>query len=127
MRSLARPADPAELARQHGMTEPELELRTVAALRSLTGLGGPRACDIRVGAYLLSPRSRAERDMLMRRLHDEIDPGELDLLETGFHLVRRATRYRSRLISKLTLPTGRLPVPVPAPIEDPPNIATLGG
>jgi O-antigen/teichoic acid export membrane protein len=92
LKSLGRGATPAALAASLGMSEQELELRAVAALRELNGLGGPRASDIRLGAYLLSPLSRAERDVLVRRLEEHVDPAEIDLLESSLRLVRRALR-----------------------------------
>lgn len=96
LRSLGRPRSPAELAHRLDMTESELKMRAVAALRTLSGLGGPRACDVRIGSYLLSNKSVSERDVLARQLWTELNPTELDRLESTLRLVRRAVRRAQR-------------------------------
>lgn len=117
---------PRELAERVGMTEQEFELRTVAGLRALSGLGGPRASDIRVGAYLLSPLSRAERDVLARRLQEEVDPDELHLLESSFRLVRRAVRRDTARPRRGHVLHRRRPVPPPqSAAADPTETAPL--
>jgi O-antigen/teichoic acid export membrane protein len=96
LRSLGRAQDPSEQAASLGMSEAEFEIRAVAAMRELVDLGGPRACDVRIGAYLLSAKSMAERDVLARKLRLEIDSGEIDLLETTIAMVRKAARQREQ-------------------------------
>jgi O-antigen/teichoic acid export membrane protein len=124
--SLGQPGTPQELASGLGMTEREFELRIVAALRELSGLGGPRPSDMRIGNYLLSPLSRAERDVLMRRLQEEVNPGEIDLLETSLRLVRRATRRAVRRPSQVAPPTSELrAVPAQSAGADPRDAAPL--
>ena len=115
LRSLGRAQDPKEQAASLGMTEPEFELRAVAAMRELADLGGPRACDMRIGAYLLSAKSMAERDVLARKLRQEIDSGEIDILETTIAMVRKAARQREqRRLTWLRLGSGRRRRELPA-------------
>ena len=115
LRSLGRAQDPKEQAASLGMTEPEFELRAVAAMRELADLGGPRACDMRIGAYLLSAKSMAERDVLARKLREEIDSGEIDILETTIAMVRKAARHREqRRLTWLRLGSGRRRRELPA-------------
>ena len=113
--SLGAAQDPGRLAAQLGLTERELELRTVAALRSLAGLGGPRACDMRIGAYLLSPKAMAERDVLVRRLREEVDPDEIDRLETTMRLVQQAARGDRRARRERRATDRGSPISLPQP------------
>ena len=108
LRSLGRAQDPRVQAASLGMTEREFQMRAVSAMRELADLGGPRACDMRIGAYLLSAKSMAERDVLARKLRTEIDAGEIDMLETTIALVRKAARQRDqRRLGWLRLGSGR--------------------
>jgi O-antigen/teichoic acid export membrane protein len=110
LRSLGRPRDPVVQAASLGMSEREFELRAVAGMRELSGLGGPKACDMRIGEYLLSPKSMAERDVLARALRREFDSAEIDTLETTVRLVRKAAlRHEKQRFAwlQLALASGR--------------------
>jgi O-antigen/teichoic acid export membrane protein len=74
-----------------GIDESSADL--VAALRSVSGLGGPTENDSRVGEYLFSDQPVAERDALARSLwSDHIDPEDLHVLEATLEGLQRLPR-----------------------------------
>ncbi len=61
----------------------------VEALRSVSEVGEPGEHDPAIGRYLLSVRSRADRDATARTLwHSGVDPSELDQLELTLDALR---------------------------------------
>jgi molybdopterin-biosynthesis enzyme MoeA-like protein len=60
----------------------------------------------------------AERDVLVRKLREEIDPGEIDILESTVRLVRLAARREERGGSRLrALGRGRKQAELPVGAE----------
>jgi hypothetical protein len=118
LRALSKPRPPAEVAAELGLSEAEFDIRAVAGLRAIAGLGGPRSCDVRIGVYLLAAASVSERDVLGRALWEEVDPGEIDILESTLRIVRRAGKHRVRH-GPLALPPApeRLALPEKSTIE----------
>jgi hypothetical protein len=91
-----RRVPPAEAARRLQLDRGELDAAVVRALRAASGGHGDGELDARVGEYLLSGSSVAERDALARGLWDAgADPVEVHALEHLLEAVRR------------TAPTGR--------------------
>jgi hypothetical protein len=120
MRALAKPRPPAQLAAELGLSEAEFDLRAVAGLRAIAGLGGPRACDVRIGVYLLAVASVAERDVLGRALWKEVDPGEIDILESTLQSVRRAGKHHVHIRVRALRPAPqRLALPEKSTIPHP--------
>jgi O-antigen/teichoic acid export membrane protein len=73
---------PQVVAERTGMSEDELLARTVHALRSAAGGGGPTEADAQLGHLILVRRPRAERDMgLMAMVHEGADPIDADLIK----------------------------------------------
>jgi O-antigen/teichoic acid export membrane protein len=74
----------AEVTRPSGrLVAPVPPGSLVTALRALAAAGAVTDCDEAIGRYLMSSRSRAERDSLARRLWSQgVPPAELDRLET---------------------------------------------
>ena len=120
LRALSDRRPPAELAAELGVSEAELDIRAVAGLRVIAGLGGPRSSDVRIGAYLLAVASVAERDVLGRALWKDVDPGEIDILESTLGIVRRAGKHHVRIrVLALRPAPQRLALPEKSAIQHP--------
>lgn len=80
--SLVNPnAGPGSLAARAGISESELLVRGVHALRAVTGGGVPTAFDAAIGELLFTPMARAEQDHGLRALVEEgLDPLDADRL-----------------------------------------------
>jgi O-antigen/teichoic acid export membrane protein len=98
LRRLAREGwSAAAVASATGRTEAEVLEELVRLLRELGRLAPPGSHDARIGAYLTSSRSVAERERQARRLYETgVDPVDLDAVETTFAAVRQIRTTRRR-------------------------------
>jgi O-antigen/teichoic acid export membrane protein len=86
-----------EHAVARSLSEPELALRLVGALRTVGDPTGPSSDDLLLGRYLLARGAVAERDVLARDLWKHgVDPLDLHNLEATLVDVRGAVRARRR-------------------------------
>jgi hypothetical protein len=97
LRRLARQGwSPAGVASATDRTEGEVLEELVGLLRRLGGPTAPGPHDARIGAYLTSDRSVAERERQARALYERgVDPVDLHPLETTFAELRHVTRRRA--------------------------------
>lgn len=85
---------PQEVAERTGLSEEEAMANTVHVLRRVAGGGEAKDTDAELGALLLSPMSRSERDIgLMNIVTNGADPIDADLLKRA---VAAATSRRRR-------------------------------
>ena len=81
-----------DVALVSGTSQDVVARQFVAALRQLGGIGVPSEGDGRIGAYLLSPGSIADRDVIWRKLLSDgmVDPMDTDALKLTLERLRRA-------------------------------------
>jgi O-antigen/teichoic acid export membrane protein len=95
---LVRRGRPArEVAERTGLSEEEAMARTVRVLRRAAGGGDAKETDAELGALLLLPMSRAERDNgLMTMVTDGADPIDADLVKRAVGAAKARRRRRRR-------------------------------
>jgi hypothetical protein len=94
LEELVRDRRPAgEVAAHHFVSEWEVGVRLARALRQLIGLGPASEDDGRLGNYLLSDLSPADRDSYARLLAKEgVDPLDIHELDAALLQLRRTPR-----------------------------------
>lgn len=86
-----------DVARRTGLRVDEIHERLVAALRTISGLGGDTSRDAEIGAALLARGAIGDREAAVRVLWESgVDPVDIDALSRCLAAVRRQRRKLAR-------------------------------